>query len=489
VVRKPAPQNVSAREFEISQIRRRYNPVPLAGEGGGSGDDESSSSSSNRFEINLRPSDPDFVYAIDVLRIVLVVPAGYRSSEGEEGEELPEIEVRNDDIPVGYRVNVERGFREMAKRRGRAATLLDLLEALDRDLEKLLSGEKAETVKIVPNLNKVPPATPPPPTSLELTETANPRPRISASVAAPAVTAELRAAASAKRTRELRQLEARLQLSDVFSKSADGTAFVVPLEPRRKELLPVPIHSARLIVPLDYNLQPARIELPGVPEEVRRRIERRFEDFVMGNKDVSLTATLNILATRLHVWASAEEDGKTDVVPQERKVLELRPGIAATAEGAKPADSAALDSVDDPGKSHVKHIPQPPEWSFPDTDEASDTDGYSDPEDDGSEHEGQAPKEEGTSTHGNVPHSIQERGTSLSCPGMHMSGIELLEVLSLNVNIKCTRCKAEREVVGLRGTPLGMDSKPRVFACEICSAGLGVGFRKDFIHQNSHRLG
>jgi len=372
----------------------------------------------------------------------------------------------------------------MAKRRGRAATLLDLLEALDRDLEKLLSGEKAETVKIVPNLNKVPP----PPTSSSAEAAANPLPpRISA--AAPVVTAELRAAASAKRTRELRQLEARLQLSDVFSKSADGTAFVVPLEPRRKELLPVPVHSARLVVPLGYNLQPARIELPGVPEEVGRRVERRFEEFVTSNKDVSLTAALNILATRLHVWASAEEGGETDVVPRRR---EVRPGIAVT---GKPADSDALGFADDPEKSHVKHIPRPPEWSFPDasdTDDYSDPEQYSDPEDDGSGHddnEGQALKEEDAATQGNVPHSIQERGTSLSCPGMHMSGIELLEVLSLNVNIKCTRCRAEREVVGLRGTPLGMDSKPRVFACETCSAGLGVGFRKDFIHQNSHRLG
>ncbi|KAF8246747.1 hypothetical protein K440DRAFT_585355 [Wilcoxina mikolae CBS 423.85] len=467
VVQRPQPQNQQdPRSFELTQLQRRFN----CGTGSGDG---------TTFMINLRPSDPDFVYSIDVLKLRLTVPLDYRG----DGNGKPSIEVLNSEIPVGYRVNVERGFQELVETKPEA-TLLALMNALDRGLERILGGEKAETVKIVPNLtpSTLTPQPPPPPAPVVPVreEFAKMRPP------APIVTNEQRAMATAKRNQETRHLESRLKLSDVFSKSSDGIEYVVPLEPRKKDLLPVPLHpvrSVRLIVPLSYDLQPARIELMGVPENIKNRVEQRFSEFVEENRGVSLTATINILAARLHIWAA----GKEGVDHMKTKEIANIESLEETKETKEAPTATAEETF--LSKSHVKVIPRPPEWSLPDggEDGSGDEDEYSDFEDTSGEEELAHNKEAATAD--DVPHPVQERGTSLSCPGISMSGIELLEVLALNVNIKCMRCKTERETLNLRGTPAGMPAKPQAFRCEKCSEILGIGFRKDFIHQNSHRLG
>ncbi|KAI5849781.1 hypothetical protein BZA05DRAFT_76839 [Tricharina praecox] len=478
IAARPTP-DADPRTFELSQLQRRFNL---------------SSTSGTTFTLSLKPSDPDFVYSINVLKLRLIVPASYREPS-LPNPPLPSIEVLNPEIPLGYRVNVERGFTELAERR-RTATLLQLMNALDRGLEAMLSEEKAVTLKIVPNFS---PAVTPPPSSPQ-----TPRPPlvekkaevdVRKQIPSP-VSAERRAAAKARRDTETRQLEARLKLSDVFSKSADGIEYIVPLESRRKDLLPVPllpIRSVRLVVPMGYDLQPARIELVGVPDGIKERIQNCFTEFVEENMNVSLTAAVNILAVRLHIWAAE----KKEKVPA-RKKLEKEAEEVATREAEAKAEAEAEATTEEEGlptapkdpltKTHIKVIPRPPEWSFPDGgDDDEDSDDYSDLKDSsGDEH---AAEDHTAATADDVPHAAQERGTSLSCPGIQMSGVELLEVLKLNVNIKCTKCKQERETLNLLGTPPGMVGKPQAFRCEKCSEIMGIGFRKDFIHQNSHRLG
>jgi hypothetical protein len=450
--------------------------------------------------VNLRPSDPDFVYSIDVLKMRLTVPLDYRG----DGNGKPSIEVLNSEIPVGYRVNVERGFQELVETKP-GVTLLALMNALDRGLERILSGEKAETVKIIPNLTPstpMPTPTPPPPPLAPTPVFPVKENFMNLGAPAPTVTSERRAKATARRNQETRQLESRLKLSDVFTKSSDGIEYVVPLEPRKKGLLPVPlqpVRSVRLVVPLSYDIQPASIELMGVPEDIKNRVQRCFSEFVEENRGVSLTAIINILAARLHIWAAVKKEVDHVRVKEVASIENLE----ETKEDEAPA-AAAEDTFLD--KGHIKVIPRPPEWTFPNggDDESGDEDEYSDFEDISAGEESAHDKE--TAIADNVPHSVQERGTSLSCPGISMSGIELLEVLTLNVNIKCMRCKTEREILNLRGTPPGMPAKPQAFRCEKCSEILGIGkyissyspfdvklilpgFRKDFIHQNSHRLG
>lgn len=482
-VARPQPQNhQDARTFELSQLQRRFGCTPTPS--------PNSETNGTKFTLNLKPSDPDFVYAIDVLKLRLTVPEYYKE-DGEGDLSGVSIEVLNTEIPLGYRVNVERGFDVLvdeAVKRHSSSTLMDLMKSLDKGLERMLSGEKAETLKIIPNYSPAISLPPPPPQPTQLPAQAPVEHQKMVIVTVPTPpppTSEQRAAARARRDQETRQLEARLKFSDVFSKSQDGIEYVVPLETRRKDLLPVPlqpIRSVRLIVPMGYDIQPARIELVGVPDDIKERVQKRFADVIEGNRGTSLTAALNILSARLHLWASEEKEDikkKIEAIETETATEKIAGEKNEVVEGEKMSKNSL------PNKSHIKVIPRPPEWSLPQGDESDDDDFCGAEESSGEDQEGQ----DKAAAADDVHHSVQERGTSLSCPGVQMSGIELLEVLTLNVNIKCARCKTEKEILNLKGTPSGTAPKPQAFLCDQCSATMGIGFRKDFIHQNSHRLG
>jgi len=466
IVPKPTPDG-DPRTVELAQLQRRFN-LP--------------STSGTVFALSLKPSDPDFVYSINVLKLRLTVPASYRGEPSLPNPPVPSIEVLNPEIPLGYRVNVERGFAELAEGRP-TATLLQLMNALDRSLEAMLSEEKAETLKIVPNFS--PAATPgPPPQAPPAPRTPPPAERkAEAEVevrvpASPPVSVECRAAAKARRDTETRQLEARLKLSNVFARSADGIEYIVPLESRRKDLLPVPllpIRTVRLIVPMAYDLKPPRIELVGVPDEIGGWVRDGFARFVEENRSVSLIAAVNVLAARLHTWAIGKEETPIAKNRQDKETAEAatrRETQAEAGEGKQPSPAP-----DGPlAKTHVKVIPRPPEWSFPD---AEDGDGGDDDDDYSGLEESSGGEEvdngHAAATADGVPHAAQERGTSLSCPGIQMSGVELVEVLKLNVSVKCTKCKQERETLNLQCTPPGTAGKPQAFRCEKCSEIMGIG--------------
>ncbi|KAG7746293.1 hypothetical protein KL912_004553 [Ogataea haglerorum] len=112
----------------------------------------------------LKPSDPDFPYDLDFLNLSLCIPGTY-PYKGKN----PSVVVLNDDIPRGYSVNVEIGFREIAalameRRKKRSAEselqmvsgndLLSMVLTLDKYLERFLSMEKKDTIKIVKTIKK-----------------------------------------------------------------------------------------------------------------------------------------------------------------------------------------------------------------------------------------------------------------------------------------------------------------------------------------------
>ncbi|KAG7882001.1 hypothetical protein KL935_001158 [Ogataea polymorpha] len=114
----------------------------------------------------LKPSDPDFPYDLDFLNLSLCIPGTY-PYKGKP----PSLVVLNDDIPRGYSVNVEIGFREIAtlameRRRKRPVEselqlvsgndLLSMVSTLDKYLERFLSMEKKDTIKFVKTVRKEP---------------------------------------------------------------------------------------------------------------------------------------------------------------------------------------------------------------------------------------------------------------------------------------------------------------------------------------------
>ncbi|KAL7276909.1 hypothetical protein RUND412_000101 [Rhizina undulata] len=480
VVRRPVPQAKDQRQFQISQLQRRF-PFKQ-----GKPDNDESGDGGSNFTISLTPTDPDFPYPIDVLNFTLTVPTQYPESE----EARPSIKALNEDIPVGYKVNVERGFTGLANSR-KSATLLDLLNALDKNLEKFLGSEKASTVKIVPNFD---------PTRGKVTPTVSPEPRIFPKLVAtppvvrpdprPVYTAEQKAAAQAKRDLDTRQLEARLKLSNIFRKSDDGIVYTVPLEPRRRSELPVPllsVRTVRLFVPLSFNLEPPRIELQGVAHDIASRVQHNFAKHAKENPNFSLMAHLNALASKLHVMATEDTDTSKEVaqvVQQQQEEETARPDVSqlepqdVTQIKEGEGEPAGLRETD---KAHVQVIPRPPEWSLP---EDEDSDGDSDHE---SDYEELSDDENGES---NVSDSrVLERGTSLSFPGLQMPGVQLLEVTNLNVTVKCVRCKTECDITNLKPVMPGRPSRPRLGHCGKCSQVMGIGFRKEFVHENLQRLG
>ena len=61
------------------------------------------------YSIRLRPSDPEFPFDLDELKLSLCIPPGYP----QEKKAKPSIVVLNDNIPKGFAVNIERGFKRI----------------------------------------------------------------------------------------------------------------------------------------------------------------------------------------------------------------------------------------------------------------------------------------------------------------------------------------------------------------------------------------
>lgn len=133
----------------------------------------------------IAPSDPDFPFELDTLKFNLTIPSGYPRN----AKALPSLIVLNNDIPKGFAVNIERGFKEITrlakvmdtnkKKPSEPATetneetlslvdgkgLLSQIQTLDKYLEVFLKQEKRQTMKFVsfkPSNTPAPLATPEP---------------------------------------------------------------------------------------------------------------------------------------------------------------------------------------------------------------------------------------------------------------------------------------------------------------------------------------
>ena len=138
MVQKPISrlQKDDPRQFQIGQLERRFSTTEKVADGG------------STLSFQLVPSDPDFPFELTGLDCVLRVPDGYPESS------RPSLAVSNYDMPRGYQINVEKGFDALAQALPNA-TLLSYVNALDKQLEALLTGPKAETIKIVSNASKL----------------------------------------------------------------------------------------------------------------------------------------------------------------------------------------------------------------------------------------------------------------------------------------------------------------------------------------------
>lgn len=455
MVAKPVPEGQNPRDFQIGQIRRRFSPIESQ---------EANGSTLLRFK--LTPSDPDFPFELSSLDCVLSVPSSYP-------EHAPSLKVKNSEIQMGFALNIERGFDDLVSSR-KDATLLVLVNALDRNLEGFLSMEQAKVVKLISNADKRHITNAP----VEVISASNLKSNTVERVAnTPQVkpdiktfTAEEKHNAYNQRALRIKQLESRLGRQKLFRKSSDGIAFTLPVEPRMRERLPSSlrgISTVTLYVPLLYPLEPCRAKLEGFPVEDCKPVEIRFEEKARASRDLTLMAHLNFLSQNLYALAlplpetDEEKPVRTDVIRAESPVS---------------LPKAAFGPIPDGDRSHVIHIPRPPEWDLLDSSDYDDSDDDEDGDDDdetSSEHSKESTDFEPSGVEPPEPESPEithntqvERGTAISFPHIELFGIELFEISILNLTVKCERCKEHMEATSLR------DGVAKNAVCKKCSTPL-----------------
>lgn len=475
---KPIPkaQIEDPREFQLGQIRRRFSPkeTRLSLDNGGE--------NAAVLTFSMAPSDPDFPFDLDKLQCSLIVPATY---PGPDPESKPKLKVTNKDMPRGFAINVERGFDRLVEERT-DATLLAHMSALDKNLEKFLSEKKVETVKFVANADTRHLAAlpvrfigPPAEQAMAQEHIDSSQPTIN-SKTVEVFTDKQKTEAQHRREQETRQLEARLGRLPLYRKSADGIAYTIPIEPRkRSELAPAlqAIKAVQLFVPLLYPLQCCRIQLEDVKPEAAKNIEGAFEEHAKQAKDMSLIGHVNYLAQNFHILAKKLPPPEPKVTKPLVEKEEAAPSVYSIPEIA----TAVRESEDD--RSHIKIIPRPPEWTVADSSDSSDTD------DDYSYDSGDELEDGGIEIEPSAPEASQmseksaERGTALSFPFIELHGIELLELTTLNLTVKCERCKDAMDFASLKS------NTPQTSSCKKCAALLTITFRHELIHANAIRAG
>jgi hypothetical protein len=476
VVTKPIPQAQAQdpREFQLGQIRRRFSPK------------ESRHGSATLLKFSLTPSDPDFPFEMTALECLLSVPAAYP-------KEPPSLKVGNSDIPRGFAFNVEAGFDGLVEEK-QDTTLLELMKALDKNLETFLSAPKADTVKLVPNKDTrhlsalptrsvEPVATPAKHKESDIGSVSNGKSTPSPAKPVVTFTAEQKAEASKRREAETRQLEARMGRLPLYKKSGDGIAYTIPVEPRRRSELPVALQAVKavqLFVPLLYPLQPCRIQLEDVDPEQSKPVQIGFEHKAAEHTETTLMGHINYLAQNIHILV------KTALEPKPAPPVQLPQALIE--ETADTGTGKVIEGQQDAERSHIQYIARPPEWTIVDAEDGSDyesDDGYSYDSGDESSDDGggvEVKLDDGQQA-SEAPAQNPERGTAISFPFVELYGIELLEVVILNITVKCERCKDVTEVKGLKNGVTKNES------CKKCASPLSICFRRDLIHAHAVRAG
>lgn len=102
------------------------------------------------------PSDPDFPFDLDMLKVSLCIPPKYPYDKADK----PSIYVLNEEIPRGFAVNIEMGFKKIVNLAIHNETdqdiklvdgkgLLSQIKTLDKYLEAFLKQEKRRTIKFI----------------------------------------------------------------------------------------------------------------------------------------------------------------------------------------------------------------------------------------------------------------------------------------------------------------------------------------------------
>jgi hypothetical protein len=287
----------------------------------------------------------------------------------------------------------------------------------------------------------------------------------------PAYSAAQMQKARGKRDKDVRQLEARLGRLPQFVKSGDGLAYTISIEPQRRSDLPVSLKSLKiikLVVPQLYNLQPCRIELQGISGPEVEQLQNAFRIRCIANPELSLTAHINYLSQNMHAMAAAstQSDKPENIAP-----------VGETQLPGRGRPKAVTGNVEATPRSHIITIPRPPELDVGvtteilESDESYFSDSAEEEEDEG-EDSGNAEGEQHERQSGT---SQLHRGILMSFPHLEMHGIELLEIFSLSLEIRCDRCKTHMDVRNVKNNAKADAAGTRAESCRKCANAMRIG--------------
>ena len=396
-------------------------------------------------------------------------------------------------MPKGHQINVENGFTNLARQTPRKS-LLALINSLDRQLEQLLTAEKAQTIKFVANAATGDPG-----------GTGPLQPMISSSAdqaqvkhhsAAPKVTQHLprplaptaaqKNDARAKREADVRQLEARMGKLALYHKSSDGTMYTIPIQVSKTAELPASLRAVReivLFVPPLYNIEPCTVHLKGVEGEEAQRVEQVFAEYAKREASATLMARINYLTQNLKTMAlpvQSDVEREHPVAPIAEKML-LEPASANFEAVERPADGTVLD----PDRPHLKLVQRPPEWDNPGNNESESSDDYTDSSGDD---EADSDDPGGASIPTQMSLTTNDHGISVSFPDVELYGIELLELASVSLTLKCERCKTTTDITNLR--PSSKDNTITISqSCSKCAYTMSATYRAEPMHAHNVRAG
>ncbi|KAJ9651843.1 hypothetical protein H2198_008908 [Neophaeococcomyces mojaviensis] len=449
------------REYQIGQVVRRFSPFRADFE------------EATTLKLRLSPTDPDFPFELESgLHCVLTVPLDYPLNG------KPTLSVQNPEMVRGFQINVEKGFDSLVSQYP-GKSLLALLNELDRNLERFLTSAKAPIVKIVANVRKD-----------EQTQQAVAEKATDYAPFVPVFSrysdAQLREA-RIRRDAEIRQLEARLGRSEIFSKADDGVAFNVPLQVPASANIPASLRSVReaaLIIPEVYPLEPPSIILKGVEGRDAETIEVAFEKRVVQNSSFTLMAHINYLIQNL---------GKMAVDPNPKPTTPIVTDDEADEAGESASKQTQTKNqnrpgeVQDPSRPHLKYIARPPEW---DTRGQDEEESETDSSDYDTEEESDS---DVASTIGGASLPISsvsavEKGIMISFPGLDLLGIGVLQITSLSISVKCDRCKEQTDIKNIKPSDAASNVH-RTEVCSKCSATFSITYRSEMMHVNSSKAG
>lgn len=470
VVSKPVPraQYDDPRTYQLNQLRKRYSPRESTLDNG----------TTTSLLFSLKPSDPDFPFELDHLECELRVPKNYPKDAS-----VPRLLVLNKDMPRGFAINVEKGWDRLVEER-KAATLLALLNALDKHLEEFLTEQKAETVKMTifkdtRHLNATTGGAQSPVPEAAAAAAAAPAPVRRPYVPDETYTKDEIAQAKARRSQETRVLDARMSRLPHYHKSYDGIIYTLPMEPKRRHDLPAGlrgVNSLQLIVPILYPLQPPRILLNDVDSEDAEGVEELFVERAKEKKDMNLMFHINSLTQNIHILAKEAQEREASAKAVAQDAEEATAAVSTEKDAGKTAKA-----VENKGNVHV--IPRPPEWYTDEDDDESGDDSYesTDSED---EDGGASLVSKPAPSQSIIASPPEEKGIAMSFPNIELHQIELLQVTSLALSVKCQRCKTKNDIGGLRPNVAKTSE-----SCRKCATAFALTFRPDLVHAHSTRAG